>query len=669
MASLLDLFVKIGVKDEASGEVEGITSGIIAKGVAMGNALYDGAKAAGSALIDLGKSALDSYANFEQLQGGVEKLFNTDFGNAASTVMANAENAFRTAGMSANQYMEQVTMFSSSLINSLGGDTQTAANLADVAIRAMSDNVNVFGSDMQSVQDAFQGFAKGNYEMLDNLRLGYGGTQTEMQRLIKDASELTGVQEELGLTVDGNSMSFDNIVKAIQVMQTEMGIAGTTSKEASQTIEGSINQMSAAWDNWITGLGRDDAGMYGLTNQLVESIGNVIDNVLPRIGKIAGTLVATIGNYAPQVAASIGSMLSTGIQQAMATVASYVGQGDGQLDLTNMLGITPESITAAFQQLITFIGTNLPILMQAIIPFITQGLTLIISNLPAILTGLMGTVYAAASTFMVTLGAQLPTILGTLLPALITALQTLITNFIANFPTYLEMIKAGALALFNGIVQAIPEVLPGALGAIGTLIGQIITNIPTFIGTLLQAAVDLFCAIVDAIPVVLPAVLEGIGNLLKNVWDAIANFDLAGVGRDLIQGLINGIGQMAQSVVNTVTGVVNGAIEAAKSFLGIGSPSKLFKQYGIWTMEGFENGVESMLRSVRNTMGDFSDSVTVGSSGVINPSYGAAPALASAGAVSNNYYIGDTLVTDYTQEKFAERFVALMDDFGRLARS
>ncbi len=268
----------------------------------------------------IGKQALDSYADFEQLQGGVQKLF----GDAWKTVMDNAQEAYRTTGLSANQYMEQVTSFSAALISSLGGDTQRAAELGNLAMTSMADNVNVFGSNMEDVQNAFQGFAKQNYTMLDNLKLGYGGTKSEMQRLVKDASKLTKVQEKLGVTVDANSLSFDNIVSAIAVMQEEMKIAGTTTSEAMKTISGSISMTKAAWQNWLTGLADDNADIGKLTDNLVESIGAVADNIVPRLGIIGSRIVAALPEVIGTVVNKIPEVAGPILQTAFDTIAASV---------------------------------------------------------------------------------------------------------------------------------------------------------------------------------------------------------------------------------------------------------------------------------------------------------------------------------------------------------
>ena len=254
------------------GLAKGMKAGLQAGAVALGNIISDVAQNAASTLADTFAQAFNGYAEFEQLSGGVEKLFGPE---AAEIVKKNADEAFRTAGMSANQYMEQATSFSAALIKSLNGDTVTAAQITDQAMRDMSDNVNVFGSDMQSVQNAYQGFAKGQFNMLDNLKLGYGGTKEEMQKLLRDAEQMEGFMEG-SLSID----SFADILDAIHIIQEHQKIAGTTAKEAASTVEGSIGQMQAAWDNWLTALGREDVDMTTVTDNLIQSIETAAQNAI-----------------------------------------------------------------------------------------------------------------------------------------------------------------------------------------------------------------------------------------------------------------------------------------------------------------------------------------------------------------------------------------------------
>ena len=245
----------------------------------------------------LGKASVSQFAEYEQLVGGVETLFK----QSADTVTGYAENAYKTAGLSANEYMSTVTSFSASLLQSLGGDTEVAAKYADMAITDMSDNANKMGTSMEMIQNAYQGFAKQNYTMLDNLKLGYGGTKEEMQRLLEDAEKLSGIEYDIS--------SYADIVDAIHVVQTEMGITGTTAKEASATIEGSINSAKAAWQNWLTALGDSNADIQGKTYELISTIETAAGNILP---------------VAEQVLSSIGQALATKLPELLSQAVSFV---------------------------------------------------------------------------------------------------------------------------------------------------------------------------------------------------------------------------------------------------------------------------------------------------------------------------------------------------------
>ena len=280
--NLMDLFVKISVDDQASSQVETIGSklkGGLATAAKVGAASV---AAAGTAIVAVGKQAIEQYAEYEQLVGGVETLFK----QSSDTVMKYAENAYKTAGLSANKYMSTVTSFSASLLQSLGGDTEAAAKYADMAITDMSDNANKMGTSMEMIQNAYQGFAKQNYTMLDNLKLGYGGTKEEMQRLLEDAEKLSGIEYDIS--------SYSDIVDAIHVVQTEMGITGTTAKEASTTIQGSLASMKGAWKNLLTGVADDNADFEGLVNNFVDSLVGVGENIIPRINTVIKGLTKLI---------------------------------------------------------------------------------------------------------------------------------------------------------------------------------------------------------------------------------------------------------------------------------------------------------------------------------------------------------------------------------------
>ncbi len=284
-----------GVGDAMDGaEQKTSIFGDVLKANLLGNAIVSGVKAVASGIKSLISGAIEGYGEYEQLVGGVETLF----GSSADTVIKNAETAYKTAGLSANAYMETVTSFSASLLQSMGNDTEAAAKKADQALTDMSDNANKMGTDMQSIQNAYQGFAKQNYTMLDNLKLGYGGTKEEMQRLIDDANALNAAQ---GNYTNYSIESYADIVDAIHTVQTEMGITGTTALEASTTVEGSISSMKAAYQNFVTGLGDQNADIGALTEELIQSAGNVAKNVLPVIESVVKNIAETVREQGPDM--------------------------------------------------------------------------------------------------------------------------------------------------------------------------------------------------------------------------------------------------------------------------------------------------------------------------------------------------------------------------------
>lgn len=275
--------VKNCAKD-ANSTIKKMGDGVAKVGKTIGKAITAGAAAAGAGVVALGKQALDCYGNYEQLVGGIETLFKDN----AGAVEQYAKDAYKNQQMSANQYMDIATSFSASLLQGLNGDTAEAAKIADMAITDMADNANKMGSSMESIQNAYQGFAKQNYTMLDNLKLGYGGTKEEMERLLADAEKLTGVHYDIS--------NLGDVYSAIHAIQEEMGITGTSAKEAATTIEGSIAMMKAAWQNWLTGLMDNDADINQLTQDLIDSVSQVIDNIAPRIGEFFDSLVESIHN-------------------------------------------------------------------------------------------------------------------------------------------------------------------------------------------------------------------------------------------------------------------------------------------------------------------------------------------------------------------------------------
>lgn len=293
-SSLMDVFSGTLLGNVVSDGLRNVANGITGIG-----------KTAANMAVSIGKASLDSYADCEQLVGGVETLYK----DSAGIIENYAKDAYKNVGLSANDYMETSTSFAASLVSSLGGDTEKAAEMANTAISDMSDNANKMGTNISSIQDAYNGFAKQNYTMLDNLKLGYGGTQAEMKRLIKEAAAMTDTQKELGVTVDSTSMSYANIVQAIHVVQANMGIMGTTSKEAATTIQGSTASMKSAWENLLTGIADPEQDFQSLVDNLVDSVITAGNNIIPRIKEIVPTLIDGLSELVIQLSPYVSSVI------------------------------------------------------------------------------------------------------------------------------------------------------------------------------------------------------------------------------------------------------------------------------------------------------------------------------------------------------------------------
>ncbi len=547
---------------------EGIISGI--KG--MANAI----KSVGSALIDVGKSAVDSYADYEQLSGGVKTLFKDN----AADVEALANVAYKTAGLSANEYMETITSFSSSLLQSLNGDTAMAAEYADNAIIDMADNANKMGTDISMIQSAYQGFAKQNYTMLDNLKLGYGGTKTEMERLIADANKVKEVNGEMAdLSID----SFADITEAIGIIQDEMGITGTTMEEAKTSITGSISSMKSAWGNFLTGLVNGNADIGGLVNNLVDSVLTVADNILPAVDQVSSSIINVLPQLLNKIVEYLPRFLETGV------------------------GI--------LNNLISGIQQNLPTIMEAVLQIITAITNALIENLPQLMEMGIQLIVSLAQG----IGEQLPTLIPQIIDGLISMVDALLDNIDLIIDAGIQLI----MGLADGLINALPKLIDRIPEIIDKLITAITNNLPKLImaGTELtiKLAVGLIQAIpqlISKIPEIIASLVKGFvnyygqmiglgGELLGKVKDGISNSisGMLDVGRNIVQGLWNGINNAKDWVLDKIKGFGKSVLDGIKSFFGIHSPSTVFKnEIGTNLALGLGEGFVSEMSNVNKRM-------------------------------------------------------------------
>ena len=581
------------------------------------------------------KSSLDMYSAYEQNVGGIQKIFGNmgksleDYAaltgqsvdaardkwsaleDSQSAMLENASRAWQTAGLSASAYMEQSTSFGAALVSSLGGDTRKAVDYANMAIVDMADNANTFGTNIQDIQNAYQGFAKQNYTMLDNLKLGYGGTQSEMKRLVKDASEMTDVQKRLGVTVDGSSLSFDNCVAAIHVMQESMQVGGTTAREAATTIEGSVNAMSAAWDNWLTGLASSDADMGALTQNLVDSFGNVAANVVPRITQIASTVMTelpgVVAQVAPVLASSLTEMVSSAVDGLLAnlppqlqpiadgfadiaTAVQDSGIGDTLANVFDGVSAVAPDVAEAVGNLASDFADVLEPALEAAAPFVqamadalTDLLTHIDQVLPVVASlaaGLAGfqvvtTVAGAVSAFVAAVGpvasvvdmavssiAAGAPVLGTLGAALglVVSPATLVAAGIAGVIAVVVALATNAGGCRDAVVgafQGICDFVGQLPGIIGGFLGSVVSTIGGFVGQVASNAASAGQSFLSGIQGGFSAAVEWVGGIPGRIVSALGDVGslLSNAGRSIIDGFLGGLKSAWGGVTDFVGGI------------------------------------------------------------------------------------------------------------------
>ena len=638
--NLFELFVKIGADtteaNKGIDEVGQKTSGLgekLKSGLATaGKVAVAGVAAGATAIGALGTKAVAAYADYEQLVGGVETLFK----DSQDQVMDYANNAYKTAGLSANEYMETVTSFSASLLQSLGGDTSAAADKANLAITDMSDNANKMGTDMTSIQNAYQGFAKSNYTMLDNLKLGYGGTQAEMERLLADAEKISGIKYDIS--------SYADIVDAIHVVQTEMGITGTTAEEAASTIQGSFGMMKSAWQNLVTGMADPDQDLGVLVGNFTDSVVIAGNNLIPRIQELLPRIVeattSLIGTVSEQLPAILGTVLPSLVEGATNLV-------------TGLMAALPSVLSVLADVAPTVINTLVPALIE-LLPLITQtGIDVIVSLAQGIADALPQLIPAATDAIIKivevltspeNLGNLIDAALAIILalvdglvdatPKLIAAVPDVITNLvtaiIANMPKILEAGVEITMALADGLIKALPELIAAIPNLILGIVQGIIDNLPEII----MAGPKIIAALATGLIEAIPDIVMVIPQLIRSIVDTFLSFDWGSIGKNIVDGIKNGFVNMWNSFKQTVENVFTGLVDGVKSFLGIASPSKVFAGIGGYMAEGLGQGFDREFSNVKRGIQSQLDfgTMTFGMS-----SFGHLPALAGAGT-TNNYY-------------------------------
>lgn len=495
-------------------------------------------------------ASISEGAALEQSLGGIETLFK----DSADKVKANAAKAYQTAGMSANDYMELTTSFSASLLSSLAGDTSKAADVADMAMVDMSDNANKMGTNMEDIKNAYQGFAKQNYTMLDNLKLGYGGTKSEMERLLADAQKISGVEYNID--------NLSDVYSAIHVIQGQLDITGTTAKEAATTISGSFNQMKAAAKNVMgeIALGMDvGPALNELANTIITfAVGNLLPAVWNVISALPSAIVTFVTALGPQLFAAVSGLIPQ--------IASGITTG------------IPTLYQSAMQLMDQFnigIQEQLPILLQNGVDFITNIVNGILQNLPQVITMAGNIITYFANTI------------------------------ISMFPTVLSAGASLLLKLVNGIINNLPQIAQAAATTIVRFVASIGQNLPQILQNGITIIAKLAAGLIRAIPNLvgqIPAIISAIVN-------AFTSQNWGSIGINIISGIASGLRSAARMLWDAVKGVLGGFKENVLAFFGIHSPSRWGAYVGEMIDTGIANGLIGKTTLVSNAAAELQKSV------------------------------------------------------------
>jgi phage-related protein len=504
------------------------------------------------ALANLGKSALDSVGQLEQNVGGVETLF----GDAADAVIASADRAYQTAGMSANDYMSTVTSFSASLLQSLGGNTEEAAKVADMAIIDMADNANKMGTSMDMIQNAYQGFAKQNYTMLDNLKLGYGGTKTEMERLLADAEKLTGVKYDIN--------NLNDVYQAIHAVQEEMGITGTTAKEAASTLEGSMASAKAAWDNFMNGSGDADQ----LADAFATAADNIVKNLAEIIPRFAETLPALGGAIIAQipglVAAIVPAVLSAGqsvLKQLQDAVLDFdfAGTADKVVQMItgfiegDGLGSLLDTLVTIFTGIVNGISSMLPSLLPALIELISYVVTSLLDQLPAILDCALELILGLAQGILAAL------------PVLIEALPEVISSIVGFLISAVPQIIDAGIELLMALVDALPVIIDALVDALPQIIRATVTALIAAAPQIAKAGIKLLGALIEAIPVIVVELAEALPDIVAAIIDVLA--ELPGLIGEVFAEIVTDLVEWGQQMLSNASMAMSNMLSQVNSII------------------------------------------------------------------------------------------------------
>ena len=591
-------------KEKASIFGDALKADLVGRGI---SAAWTGLKNLAGAAKEFTASAVSAYGDVEQLRGGIETLF----GDSAQKVLEDADAAFKTAGMNAADYMETSIQSAASLINSLGGDQAKAAELMNMSITDMADNVNKMGTSMEAVQNAYRGFSRGNFTMLDNLALGFAGTKEGMQDLLNKAEEISGIKYDIS--------SYADMVEAIHVVQTEMGITGTTSREAAETIQGSVGAMKSAWDNLVAGIADPNADIGTLIENLVGTSTTALNNIVPAVGRTLSSIGAVFGKMAPQVLAKIPEVFSSvapSLSEAAIAMVGSITKGFSDN--------APAFVEAGFEMIHNLsegLVEGIPAFLENVLPMVedfsetlregagnlvdvgidfilnlAQGimdsLPTLLAQLPQIVINIAGVINDNAPKLLVG-GVKL---IWTLITGILSAVPALLENFPQIFQAilavwtalnWLDLGKQAVTFIKNG-VQALANSVPNTIKDIGSKAIEWFKGIDW--ATAGTQAIEF---IKTAILRVATSVPQTVLDIARMAWDWFGSVDWYSLGSNIIKGIVNGLRDGVGWIKDAARQAAQNALDAAKDFLGIKSPSRLFKnEVGAMIPRGLALGIE-----------------------------------------------------------------------------
>nr|DAG29263.1 MAG TPA: tail tape measure protein [Caudoviricetes sp.] len=537
---------------------------------AVGKAVVAATTAVAAGIAKITQASVASYGEYEQLVGGVKTLFGTEAGslkeyaasigqtvdeakdkynsliNAQSEIFSKAQDAYKNVQMSANDYMNTVTSFAASLIQGLGGDTEKAAEKADLAITDMADNANKMGTAMESIQNAYQGFAKQNYTMLDNLKLGYGGTKTEMERLLKDAEAL---QKQNGITAEYSIQNFADIVEAIHVVQTEMGITGTSAKEAGSTIQGSLAMVKAQWQNLLTAFADEDANLSDQINRFTDAITTAAGNIVPRIQQILPSIVngldKLISALIPMIPELIGTLVPAFTNAIMGVMNSLTSELSNGADMV-------------MNAIISIIGTLSDTLPELITTLLEEIDTILLTTIRNAENDLIPTVLQLVADLIDSLASTIPDVISSLLEETVSIVEEFLKT------DGLNNVLQAVISLEQGAAEAVLQAIPFIISRMPKIITSVVDFLLGAIPQIAQTGIQLLSALVEAMPEIISAIVEALPELITGIVDAIIEFvpEIVVAGVQLLSALMQNLDEIIAQIVVAIPDIIDGIIGA-----------------------------------------------------------------------------------------------------------